>query len=157
MDIQSLKVDSGKVAEGTWVTGLPGAGDLRLRVRGWNSPKAVALRSRLEREAPKSDRIRGGGMKPTASTRIGSQVLAEVVLLDWDGMTNGGEPMPYDADLARQWLMDPDFRQFADLVYTAATWVDQGQAEAEEEIAGNLPQSSGGASKIRAPKPAETS
>lgn len=137
MDIQSLKRDSAAIAEGQWVDNIDGMGDLRLRVRGWNSPKAVALRARLFRKLTAKDRDERGAAKPEAETRINCEVLHGAVLLDWDGLTDGGEPVKYDADLARRWLTDPDYRHFADAVFVAAQIVDQTRAAATEESEGN--------------------
>lgn len=137
MDITSIKRDSRAVAEGTWVSEIPNFGNLRLRVRGFTSPKAIELRARLNRQAPKSDRHRDGTLKHEANARIMAEVLHSAILLDWDGLTDSGEPTPYDTAKALQWLSDPDYRPFADAVAWAANTVDEGNAETTEELAGN--------------------
>lgn len=72
MDIKSLKRDVAASTEGAWVGEIPEMGDLRLRVRGENSPKVAALQARKMRAVPK-DRdsscerwTRGGGAGRTA-------------------------------------------------------------------------------------------
>ena len=137
MDINSLAIDIEAVQEGRWVGDLPEMGDLRLRVRGFSSPKVQALRARKLRALPKKDRERDGQPKFEAALRVTAEVLHEAVLLDWEGLTDGNKPLPYDADLARQWLTDARFQRFADAVATAAQIVDNGEAEATEELAGN--------------------
>lgn len=137
MDISSLVLDVEAITEGQWVSDIPGMGDLRLRVRGMRSPKVQKLRARKLRALPKKDRGRDGMPTFEASMRVTAEVLHEAVLLDWDGLTDGGKPVKYDPEVAKQWLTDPRFQRFADAVAAAADYVDNGEAEAVEEIAGN--------------------
>lgn len=137
MDIQSLSIDVAAVEGGQWVGDLPGMGDLRLLVRGFSAPKVQALRARKLRRLPKPDRERDGQPKFEAAMRITAEVLHEAVLLGWEGLSDGGKPVKYDPDLAREWLTDPRFQRFADAVAMAAQIVDNGDAEATEDLAGN--------------------
>lgn len=137
MDFNALKRDSAAIAAGVWVSDIPEMGDLRLKVRGLSSPVATALRQRKERAAPKTDRDRAGRLKPEASVRVTAEVLLEVVLIDWDGLTDNGKPVPYSREVAEKLLTDPDFLPFADAVAWAATVVDRGEAEKAEDAAGN--------------------
>jgi hypothetical protein len=137
MDITSFKRDAAGIDAGQWVGDIPNTGDLRLRVRGFTSPTVVAVRSRKERAVERKDRRRDGGLKPEAAMRVLSETLCEVVLLDWDGITDGGKPVPYSKDLAKKWLSDPNMQPFADAVSWAAMVVDNGEAAKAEEIAGN--------------------
>lgn len=144
MEISSIKKDATLVASGEWIADIPGMGDVRLRVRGLTSPQVVALRSRLERKAPRADRNRDGSLKHEAAVRVMKQVLHEVVLLDWDGITDGGKPVPYSVEQASTWLYNDDFRVFADAVTWAASVVDNGAADEAETLAGNSPKPSAG-------------
>ncbi|MCB5411778.1 hypothetical protein [Pseudogemmobacter faecipullorum] len=137
MDIQSLKKDVAASTEGQWVGDIPEMGQLRLRVRGENSPKVAALRARKLRAVPKDKRGRDGMPIYEEVLRVTTEVLHEVVLLDWDGLTNGGKPVKYDPELAKQWITDPDFQDFADAVAWASKIVANGQADQVEEAAGN--------------------
>lgn len=137
MEISTLKRDSAAVAAGQWVGDIPGMGDVRLRVRGLSSPVVVAVRSRKERKVPRDQRERDGSLRPEIGLVVFGEVLHEAVLLEWDGLTDGGEPVPYSAELAEQWLTDPDFAFFADAVVYAAQIVDKGQVDAKGELAGN--------------------
>lgn len=144
MDINSIKKDSSLIAGGQWVGDIPDFGDVRLRVRGLTSPQVVTLRSRLERAVPKNERNRDGTLKYEANIRVFGQVLSEAVLLEWEGITDGGEPVPYTKEQAANWLTDPDFRTFADAVTWAASVVDGGNADATDELAGNSQKLSAG-------------
>lgn len=137
MDIQNLKRDTAAATEGQWVEDIPEMGDLRLKVRGENSPKVAALRARKLRAVAKDKRGRDGMPVFSEMMRVTAEVLHEVILLDWDGLTNGGKPVKFDADLAREWLTNPDFQDFADAVAWASRVVANGDAERVEDIAGN--------------------
>jgi hypothetical protein len=144
MEISTLKRDSAAVAAGQWVGEIPGMGDVRLRVRGLSSPVVVAVRSRKERKVPRDQRERDGSLKPEIGLVLFGEVLHEAVLLGWDGLTDGGEPVPYSEEMAKAWLTDPDFAFFADAVVYAAQIVDKGQADSTESLKGNLPAPSAG-------------
>lgn len=144
MEIASLKKDASAIAGGQWVNDIPEMGDLELRVRGFSSPQVIALRSRLERSVPKSDKNRDGSLKPEAAIRIMKRVLHEAVLLEWRGLTDGGAPVPYSSEQAGEWISNDDYRTFADAVTWAANAVDNGNAESTEELAKNSQKPSAG-------------
>lgn len=137
MDISSLKRDSAAVAAGQWVADIPGLGDVRLRVRGLSSPIVVAVRGRKERKVPRDQRERDGSLKAEVGIQVFGEVLHEAVLLDWEGLTDNGTPVPFDSDLANTWLTDPDFAFFADAVVYAAQIVDKGRVEQSDALLGN--------------------
>lgn len=144
MEISNFKRNSVAAAEGRWVDGIPHAPGLRLRVRGLSSPKAVACRRKKERQVEKKDRERGGGFKPEVEQRITREVLHEAILLEWDGLKDGGQPVPYAEEMARQLLLNPDYDEFAGAVTWAASIVDVDNEEVAEEQKGNSKKSSSG-------------
>lgn len=137
MEISTLKRDSASISSGQWVGDIPGMGDVRLRVRGLTSPMVTQTRARLERKIPRDQRERDGSLKAEVALNVFGQVLHQVVLLDWDGLTDEGKPIPYDKALAEQWLTDPDFAFFGDAVVWAAQIVDKGRVEDAEATKGN--------------------
>lgn len=144
MDLSNLKRDSGQIEAGRWVEDIPGMDDLRLRVRGLTSPTVTALRARKMRKVGKSGRNPDGTLKPEVELHIFGEVLFETVLLDWDGLTDNGKPIPFDKDLAKQWLSSPDYMPFADAVTWAAQVVDRGLAEQQGGLEKNLQKPSRG-------------
>lgn len=146
MDISALKRDSKQVEAGTWINDIPSMGDLRLRVRGMSSPTVAALRARKERKATREEREPDGRLKADVALRIFGEVLHEAVLLEWDGLTQEGRPLPYDPELAKKWLTDPDYLPFADAVTYAAGVVDRGFAATKEDVVGKSKKSSGDSS-----------
>lgn len=137
MEVKDLKSNSAAIAEGQWVGDIPDMGNLRVLVRGLSSPAVASARARKERIAPRKDRNRDGSLKTAVALQIAAEVLHESVLLDWDGITNEGKPVPYDVKLAKQWLTDPDYKDFANAVAWASMVVDRGEADQIDDIAGN--------------------
>ena len=134
MDLQSLKRDTAAIDGGQLVEDIPGMGDVRLKVRGLSSPQVVAYRARLERAVPNAQRTRTGAIKTDKAMEIMGKLLAEKVLLDWEGLTEGDQPLPYSLETAATILANPDFLPFADAVTWAAQVVDRGVAE---DVEGN--------------------
>jgi hypothetical protein len=137
MDIQSIKKDSAAIAEGQWVENIPGMGDLTLKVRGSSANYVMAVRARKQRNAPNEDRAADGSLTVDATLRIETEVLYEAVLLDWGGLTDGGQPVKYDSALAKEWLTNPDFRDFADAVVWASGVVSRTTKAVKEKAAKN--------------------
>lgn len=129
MEIGSLKRNSAAIEAGEWVSDIPNAGNLRLKVRGRFCQAAVKLEARLRRNAPPTDRERDGALTPDAETRILRTVLHEAILMDWDGLTDGGTPVAFDREIAGQWLHDPEYDGFGDAVNYAAQVVQRGHVE----------------------------
>lgn len=144
MELSSFKRNAAAAAEGRWVDGIPRAPGLRLRVRGLSSPKAVACRRKKERQVEKKDRERGGGFKPEVEQRITREVLHEAILLEWDGLKDNGEPIPYTEEMAGQLLLNPDYDEFAGAVTWAASVVDTDNEEVADTQLGNSRKPSSG-------------
>lgn len=142
MDISNLKRDSTKVEGGQWVDNIPGMEDIRLRVRGLSSKHVAALRSRKERKVSRDGREADGSLKQEVALRILGEVLHEAVLLDWDGLSDGGKPLPFNSEIALEWLSNPDFTPFADAVVWAAGVVDRGRKDAKDNLEKNSRKSS---------------
>jgi len=137
MEISTIRRNTNAIEAGEWVSEIPNMDDVRLRVRGLSSPTVVAVRSRKERKVSRAGRERDGTLKPDVALTVLGEVLFEAVLLDWDGITQDGKPLPYDPVLAKQWLTSRDFVAFADAVTWAAQYVDRAVAETKEVSAGN--------------------
>ncbi len=145
MDIQSIKKNSAVIAAGQWVDDIPGLSDARLRVRGLTCAAARAFRAKRERAAPDSDREADGMLNNGALRRILCETLLEVVLIDWEGLTSGGEPLPYAKETAEQFLLDPDYEEFADWVTWAAHSVDRNNTGVQAALEKNSGAPSSGA------------
>lgn len=137
MEISEIRRDASKVASGQWVDDIPNMGDLRLCVRGLQCAQARALRERKERRVDRSGRDRDGTILPKVRDAILAEVMLEVILLDWDGITDNGKPVPYSKELAKEWLTNPDFVAFQDAVAWSGIVVERGNREDQESLEKN--------------------
>jgi len=137
MDISKIRRNVKAITEGEWVSNIPGAGELRLKVRGMTAPEVREFRSKLERSASAEDRHPDGTLRGDKSMEILAETLFEKVLLDWDGLTDDGNPVKYSPALAKEWLTNPEYEEFGDAVVWAAHSVDRLRIKKTEEIAGN--------------------
>jgi hypothetical protein len=135
MDIGNFKRDSAAIKAGQWVSDIPDAGDIRVRVRGLSSPVAIDARARKERSAAKKDRNRDGTIKAEPGIQIMREVLSEVILLEIEGLTEGGKPVTIER--AKAMMLDPNYEGLADIVTWAARAVDRGVADVTEEAEKN--------------------
>lgn len=137
MEINSLKRSTDRVEGGDWVSDIPEMGDLRLRVRGIGSAQYKAVYARKSRAVPRKDRERDGSIKDDVLHQIRGEALHEAILLEWGGLTSGGQEYAYDADTAMKWLTDPDFADFHYATLYAAGVVGKDRADAQEELEKN--------------------
>lgn len=140
MDISEILLDEKTIAaidDGVWIDDNPEAPGLRLKVRGWSSEKVQSLKSFKERRASRKERDASGNLVHAAQIRIIREVVAEAILLDWEGLTEGGKPIPYSKELARKWLMSRTGDKFLGIVSDAATQVDNRLEDAAEELEKN--------------------
>lgn len=111
LDIDSLAVDPSAAEEGTWASFM-GA---KFLIARHNSDKANLLRSKLTLE--KWDEVTAGDANSEqVAKQINAKVLAEAVLLGWEGVVKGGEEIPYTPEVGYQYLVDPRFRDLAQFV-----------------------------------------
>lgn len=136
MDVKFLESDLEAINGGQWVDDIPGMGDLRIKVRGLQSEAYQNARNRRIRAASREDRTKNG-LTEAAQRRITGEALAETVLLDWDGISDGGKKVKYDPKQALEWLTNPAFFRFYDAVVLSAVAVDNEDAYTIEDAAGN--------------------
>lgn len=144
MDIKSLFADHKNIQNGVWVKDIPDFGEVHLKVRGLRSPQYREALDRANRAVPRNKRDVDGTPFLSERHRIAAQLMYEVVLLDWRGLTHEGVEVPYTRDLAKEWCTNPDYAQFADAVAYSAQLVDRGYAEELAEVVGNSKSESAG-------------
>jgi hypothetical protein len=147
LDLSKIKIDSAKINRGDWVGDLPHAGmeGLRLKVRGIASAAYREALAKRGRAVPRSERHRDGTLPVALSDRVAGEALCDAVLLDWDGLTEAGEPVAYDRDLALKLLTDPNFAPFRDAVVFAASIVaEEDSADEDKNLGNSEPPSPGG-------------
>lgn len=104
MDIATIRAVDAADAEGVWVDGLPGLGDVRLLVRPAASPRILREVGMLSRAATAEDRDESGMLTAEADARIDRDVMLSAVLLGWDRLTDKGVPIAFSRQHAEEFL-----------------------------------------------------
>lgn len=126
------------LSPGEWVDDVPDQPGLRLLVRSTNyRPYRVAVAG-LSRKFGKRLKTDAGLVEFQAAL---GEPLAQHILLDWSGVTNAGQGLPYSPDIAKSVLTANDDHgvgaEFRKAVEWAGDHVAEHLAEATEELAGN--------------------
>lgn len=140
MDINEILIPQSAVSaieDGVWIDDIIGAPGLKLRVRGLSSRKVQNYRDTRYRRVPRKDKDAQGNLKAEAVAQITRDTLVEMVLLDWDGIKQNGQAVPYSKELARKWLTDRTGDRFVGFVTDAALQVDDMQNDSAEELEKN--------------------
>lgn len=138
MDINSLLTPDAElkvIDEGAWIDDLPDAPGLRLRVIGLTSKDA--RKSQEQKQAQLRQKNRGKPLTSDQLAQCTKEVLAEVVLKDWEGLTSDGKAVPYSKELAKQWIESRNGERFTELVLDAAQRLDRDAGEFVEEVSKN--------------------
>jgi hypothetical protein len=137
MDIGNIgkKVDLG---EGEWVDDIPEMEGVRLKVRSTNYKPFRVATAGLARRSGKKLTTDEGIADFTVAT---GKPLAEHILVDWDGLTENGKPLKFDAKKALAILTaEDDFgigARFRRAVEWAGDQVAERIAERAKAAAGN--------------------
>lgn len=118
MDLTRFKADPQLEDEGVWTSIDAGTGARIKIARIGNRRYREAMTKRLK---PYRRALRNGTLDERVTEQITAEVLAETVLLDWQGLTDGGTPLAYSAEAARTLLCDTRFKDFRDLVVEMAS------------------------------------
>jgi hypothetical protein len=128
MKLSSIRVDSKKIEQGTWVNADdPRLAGLKLKVRGIRNSDWNRLYNKLAQDVPFEKRNIDGTMTPQEAERIFNECLKQTCLIDWDGLEDDkGKKLPFSAKLAAELIDNPDYRVFAEEVQNAAIKVGRG-------------------------------
>jgi hypothetical protein len=122
---------------GDWVGDIPQMGDLRLRVKSLSSKLYQTVFNRKQRAVPVKERERDGSIPEPLLHKLRGEALHETILVDWSGLTDKGQPVPYDKDNALLWLTDLDFEDFHFATLYAAGVVGRERKVAMDDTAKN--------------------
>lgn len=118
MDLNRFKADTVLEDDGVWTT-VDAASGCRLKIaRIGNRRYREAMARRLK---PYRRALRAGTLDDQVTERITADVLAETVLLDWQGLQRNGAPVGYSRETAAMVLADPAYKDFRDLVVELAS------------------------------------
>ena len=148
------KIDTKREEEGDWFTHPPENGiagpnhvdghrHLIMDAAG-NGMRAVLVRSRFTDEYRRAEEkyqnraIRISQGKRIAFTRQATiDLTVRCCLVDWDFTSRGGDPIPFDRELAHRLMTEPDFRHHADFIALAVAKLQGDLEETLEDDEGN--------------------
>lgn len=137
MDISNINKKA-DLNEGHWIDDIPDMEGVRFKVRSTNFKPFRTATAGLARRSGKKLRTDEGMVSYTIGA---GKPLAEHILLDWDGVTEGGKPLKYDGKKALAILTaDDDFgigETFRRGVEYAGDQVADRIAKTAKEAAGN--------------------
>ena len=138
MKLSELAVDADRQEHGAWVDDIPEVQGLRLKVRGSFNADWRRLQAKLLDAVPRKKRI-GGRLDPDENDAIMTKCLLNCCLLDWQGLEDEmGTAIPYDKDMARKLITEPEFRRFRESVIWAANVVQEKTEVGADDAVGNL-------------------
>lgn len=137
MDLNAIRSRTEAANEGQWIDGSDVLDGVRLKLRSLQAPDIQKLIAVKERETLRVKRRRDGALTREESTRIFSEVIGEAVILDWEGITDGGKPLTFSRKQAIAFMTDPAFWQVAAAIADAASAVTLGYEQQAEDIEGN--------------------
>lgn len=135
MDLASSRVDLTRSKAGEWVKGIPGLGDIEVKVRGSNTPAFRLAQAKAQRAIPREARREAGLVDPEAVDVALGRALAEI-LIDWRNVSDAGEAIPFSAENAVKLLTDPELAIFRDGVAWAADTVGAMRKDDEDASLG---------------------
>lgn len=112
-------------SEGKWFPYRDGS---RVRVAYWDNPK---FKKAIQRKLKAFGGFRN--IPEEVDTKIICEAIGETILLDWEGFTRGGNPLPYSRETAIDLLMRlPVFRNdISSLARGEEEFMKQTEAEQE--------------------------
>jgi hypothetical protein len=113
MDLQKFNSDPKKEVEGVW-TALDETSRIKV-ARSGNLRYREAFRKAM---LPYRQAMRAGILSEKIAEKVMTEVLADTVLLDWEGFTDGGKDLPYSKENAKAMLGAEHLKDFRELVIT---------------------------------------
>ena len=125
MDISLLNSDT-DLGPGEWIDDIPDMEGVELKVRSTNFKPFRVATAGLARRAGKKLNTDEGLHSFNIST---GKPLVEHILIDWKGVTNGGEPLPFSRDTALTILTADDPHGVGASFRKAVEWAGDRVAE----------------------------
>jgi hypothetical protein len=149
LDLHAIKADPAKLLTGSWWRVWPSPGSVidgePVKVRPPDTDAAFLIvpiglayeRAIDEARKPHLHEIRDGKADDATLRQIQAQALAKAALRGWQGLTMGGEAIPYSEAKALDLLTDPAWTWLHEFVLRAAQFRAATLATEEAKAAGN--------------------
>lgn len=123
------------IDDGAWVGDFADAPGLELKVVGLRSKEARNAMD--QKQAFLRKRNRGKPLTNEQLSQCTKEVLYEVALKDWKGLTDGDKEIPYDRKLAKMWIESRNGEDFMNLVLEACQHLDRNAGAFVGEVTKN--------------------
>lgn len=139
-DITKLATDRNKESDGVWID-YPGGLRLKIARMGNDNFQRATLKRRkeIQRQARFSGEDEISALKETST-----EIAAEHLLKDWEGMIEDGTPVPYSVENAVRLMTK--YPEFLRLVEEAAADFENFKSDEEAAVRGNSNSSPAGSS-----------
>jgi hypothetical protein len=131
MDIRNIN-SKASLSDGEWIGDIEGLDDVRLKVRSTSFKPFKESIAALARRSGKKLNSGSGLIAFGIST---GKALSDHILLDWDGVTEGGKPVKYDRKRAEAILTADDDFGIGDAFRKGVEWAGDQVAERIRERA----------------------
>ena len=121
MDLANIKIDEDRSTNGVWFAIDDTTQILVAREKNPNWTKAVTKLTRKHSIRPFSMY----SSDDSVNDKFLVDVLVEGILLDWKGLTENGEEIPFSKSKAREILLDPAYVEFREAVENASRLFEQ--------------------------------
>lgn len=121
MEINNLVLSDqaqGLLENGTWVRDIPGAPGVGFFVLGWGSEPVQKELEKEQRQAREDNK--GEPLTAEQYASCTRNVLSNVVLKDWEGLTDNGKELKYSKKLATEFLTSKNGERLANAVLSAS-------------------------------------
>lgn len=110
------------IDDGAWIGDIEGADGVELLVCSMESPAARKAMTTALADA----RMKNKGEPLTQDQQLEAtrRVLADVVLKDWRGITQNGQPVSFEREQAKKWILSRNGERLAGLVLLATQKLD---------------------------------
>lgn len=138
MDLNEIVVDVKKMEEGEWVPLTVFGDDVSVLLR---SPECLDCKRAVARITA-SVGARQLRKDPDVMQRAVRRAIAEKCILDWKGIKQANQEVPWSRDKAIELMTEPRFVRFAEAVMVAANAIGEGDVEDLDDDAKNVPRRS---------------
>ena len=140
MDIHNIRATSNALDEGEWIGEIAHLDGVRLKVRGVTSPQVSWALGIAARRAGKHVREESGVLTEIGEREVEDIAYRRHALLDWEGFTDDGKPVPFSPEAAENLFSIPLLANGLRVAVMRATVM---ASERLEVLRGNSPAPSG--------------
>lgn len=143
LELSSIAIDPALANKGAWFEYM--GGRFLVARQGAQHQEVLGL---LYQEAAEIVNAKDSEGRPTVEAsakliEIYQRAFAQTCLVDWDGITEGGEPLPYSAESAFKILSNPRYQELTSKLEQFSLMHSNYRERVQEEVAQTVKSSAG--------------